>query len=862
VQSMIFLLAAISIPGLFISAAATEGGLNKSLVSTDSIIPADHQITPMSLAERLRLRAVPKRGMCSTIPATTADNGLISGDGKMWIEVFGDPFVERIVFNQENLLQPWKGAPLEAPKIASVLPEVRQLILAGEFNKALSLSLSTAEEGPTKPGTANLSPHPAFEMRIEMAGPHAVRQYLRTTNFESGEVKVVWQDNAGLWERRSFVSRPDNVVVQSLTAPSASGLNATLRLDTSGVLANRASSPDKDRPTIRIADGGGQPLHLHNPGAEEVRFKRAFDAKHLVLEGSYVVETGAPGYASVTRVIADGGSIEVKGDSLVLNGVRSLTLITRVETYPELKKQDVEGLKAAVDQLSGSYSELLERHRPGQAEVIDRTSVDFGGGPSDHAMSGEEMLVDQRLRFGYNPVLLADMFDMGRYWLYLRSGSIPPMWGHVNVNVNLQISGAVMGDLPEAMQSYVHWVEAQLPDAQTNARNIFGARGALFAIHPTASGGPLTHFDAGWPHQYWISGGGWMYSPIWDYYLATGDTKFLREHVMPGLEQIGLFYEDYLKDTDKNGNYIFVPSYSPENYPRNSDRVPAVINATMDISVCKEVLTHLIEASQVLNIDTENIPRWKAILNKLPPYLADTDGSLKEWAWPTLQENQDHRHVSHLYGAWPGDEFAPDGSPDLARAALLAARKRAQGNASAHGILHRGLSAARLNDSYLVNFDLKQLLEQGYVNPSLTTMHNPYAIPSPDPQGALPTFIMEMLVYSRPGVIGLLPAEPDSLTQGELKGILCRTQAKIEDLKWNLQTRKVDVAIRSQVDQTVKLFLRRGIESVDAPKGVLITPLRKGAIECEVRLTKDSLITLHFNIGEENRLDWIANAAH
>jgi alpha-L-fucosidase 2 len=353
-----------------------------------------------------------------------------------------------------------------------------------------------------------------------------------------------------------------------------------------------------------------------------------------------------------------------------------------------------------------------------------------------------------------------------------------------------------------------------------------------------------------------------MYSPIWDYYLATGDKDFLRDHVMPGLKEIGLFYEDYLKDTDKNGNYIFVPSYSPENYPRNSDRVPAVINATMDISVCREVFTHLISAAQILGTDTESVPRWKAILAKLPPYLTDTDGALKEWAWPALEENQDHRHVSHLYGAWPGDEFTPDGAPELARAALLAARKRAQGNASAHGILHRGLAAARLKDPYLVNFDLKQLLDQGYVNPALTTMHNPYAIPSPDPQGGLPTLIMEMLVYSRPGVIGLLPAEPDSLRAGELKGVLCRTQARIDDLTWNLDTRKVDVTISSRVDQTVDLFVRDGIERVSAAQGILVYPVPRGALKCVVRLKRDHPVTMHFDIGNESRLAWTAVAAH
>jgi alpha-L-fucosidase 2 len=838
-------------------------GEPSKLVSIDRFSPVDQQVAPMPLAERVRLGAVPKRGMCSTVPATTADNGLISGDGKMWIEVYGDPFAEQIVFHQENLLQPYKGEPLQAPKIASVLPEVRRLILAGEYKQALDLSIAKAGEGATKAGTANLSPHPAFDMRIDTPGQHAVKDYLRTTDFESGEVKVAWQDQEGQWERRAFVSRPDNVVVQSLTAPaSGGGLNTALRLDTSGILHSAPAATAKGRPTIRIADGGGQPLQLIDPGAEELRFQRTFDPQHLVLQGTYAVAHGNPGYASVTRVIAQGGSVKVDGESLVLEGVRSLTLITRIEAYPELRQEDVDTLKNALDQVPASYDALLERHRPGQTAVMDRVSVEFAGGPQDHSMSGEEMLIDQRLQFGYNPALLADILDMGRYWLYMRSGDVPPMWGHENVNVNLQISGAVLGALPEAMHSYLHWVEAQLPDAETNAKNIFGARGALFAIHPTERGGPLTHFDAGWPHQYWISAGGWMYSPIWDYYLATGDRNFLRDHVMPGLKEIALFYQDYLKDTDKNGNYIFVPSYSPENYPRNSDRVPAVINATMDISVCREVFTHLIAGAQILGEDAENIPQWKAILAKLPPYLADSDGALKEWAWPTLDENQDHRHVSHLYGAWPGDEFTPDGAPELARAALLAARKRAQGNASAHGILHRGLAAARLKDPYLVNFDLKQLLDQGYVNPALTTMHNPYAIPSPDPQGALPTLIMEMLVYSRPGVIGLLPAQPDSLWQGELKGVLCRTQARIDDLAWNLKTRKVDVTISSGVDQTVKLFVRNGIESVSAERGVLVSPVQRGANQCEVRLNRDHPVTMHFLIGDENRLAWVADEAH
>ena len=96
----------------------------------------------------------------------------------------------------------------------------------------------------------------------------------------------------------------------------------------------------------------------------------------------------------------------------------------------------------------------------------------------------------------------------------------------------------------------------------------------------------------------------------------------------------------------------------------------------MDIAVCREVLVNLIQASEILGIEADSVPKWKAMLAKMPPYLLELDGTLKEWAWPTLQEHYSHRHVSHLYGAWPGDEIDPDRTPQLARAAVIADRRR------------------------------------------------------------------------------------------------------------------------------------------------------------------------------------------
>jgi hypothetical protein len=813
----------------------------------------------MPLAERLRQQAVPRRGICSTIPAIAPEGGLFSGNGTMNISVYGDPFAEQVLFNDEGILTPWKtGKPLEAPKIAYVLPEVRKLMLQGEYKKALDLSLDASEKTGVPQGANHPSAHPAFDLRITTPGRHAVIDYLRTLDFETGEVRVTWRDAAGIWERRSFVSRPDNIVVQMLTAPPGSSINAEIQLDTSMILRAR---PQHTTATPTVPG----PYHQHEiiwqPSATEIHFTRNLSSNQgqsdLVLEGRYIVDSGNPGYAGVTRAIATGGELSTSDDTLHVRGARSLLLLTRIAVFKdEITDPAVAALQHEVDQITPDYAALLALHRPQQTEVMDRTSLDFGGA-AFHAMSGEELLIDERTRQGFNPALLENLFDMGRYWLYARSGKFSPIWGHINVNINLQQSEAAMANLPEATMAFVRWVESLFPDSRVNAQNIFGARGVLFAAHPTQNGGELEHFEYTWPHHYWISGAGWVYSPIWDYYLVSGDKQFLREHIFPQLKEIALFYEDYLKETDPQGDYIFFPSYSPENWPANSQGSPSVINANMDIAVCREVFTHLIEAAQTLGTDADSIREWEAILSKLPPYELNVDGSLKEWAWPSLEDNLDHRHVSHLYGVWPADEITPDQTPELARGAWLAARKRAQGNESAHGMLHRSLAAARLKDPYLVNFDLKELLEQGYVNSSMTTNHNPYAIPSPDPQGSIPTILMEMLVYSRPGVVELLPAIPPSLRKGVVKGIFCRTQVKIESFSWDLDTKKLDLTITSPVDQTLVLVERRAIETATGDQQNALADFRPGVDSVTLHLVPGHPLTVHMTVGEHLPSDWI-----
>jgi hypothetical protein len=254
------------------------------------------------------------------------------------------------------------------------------------------------------------------------------------------------------------------------------------------------------------------------------------------------------------------------------------------------------------------------------------------------------------------------------------------------------------------------------------------------------------------------------------------------------------------------------------------------------------------------------------MLTKLPPYLLDTDGSLKEWAWPTLEEHYSHRHVSHLYGAWPGDEIDPDRTSQLAQAAVIANRKRtfdtmstavAGETLAAYGRCHRALIGARLKDNILVEIQLRQMIEQGYISTALRCSREPYGIPIPDAQGGIPALMMEMLVYSRSGSIELLPALPRALINGTINGILVRTFAKIDTLSWDMDARTVDATITSLKKQDITLIVRHGIKEISAPKGVLAQSFKIGQATCDMHLPKNSPVTIKIKLGENNPIDWI-----
>jgi alpha-L-fucosidase 2 len=822
--------------------------LPKKPLFAESKLTPDVRISPMLLEERIKQNIVPKKGFCSIIPGKTVSEGITSGNGTMNIELTGNPYSEQILFHHESLLMPWRR-PLEAPNVAAIFPKVRQMVMDGKYREAVEFAFKEMEKSPIK---LNTWPHPtvpAFMMHLDFPKTKSVWDYIRTVNFESSEANVYWKDKNGDWFRQTFTSRPDNVIVQLITAPKGQLVNTRITLSdyTRRMRPNAAFHQEVNKAT----------------GSGESEIKHNFNEQRLIYKCRLDPSTDNSGYAGVVRVVRKDGSARMEDDTLVIRDASSVMLLTRIEWFADYSEDKVETLRLAVEQLTSDYQVLVERHKMIQSEAFNRVTVDFGGA-SQYGLSTEELFADQRSRADYSPALLEKIFEMGRYWFILTSGKYPSISAEVNANINLQIAPGPQGDLREGMDAYFSWMESLAPDFRVNARNIFGMRGTHYNLWPDKGFGVTFHYSYAsnsgemWPHPYWISAGGWCLRPFWDHFLVTGNLDFLRDRMVPAYKELAMFYEDFLTETDKDGNYIFVPSFSPENNPGNlTPSEMLVINASMDIAVCREVLTNLIMACEILSIDDDKVSKWKTMLEKLPPYLLEPDGTLKEWSWPTLEERYIHRHISHLYGAWPGDEIDPDRTPQLALSAMMADRRRVPERLAAHGRCHRALVGARLKDCFMVDTELRQLIEQGYFATTLRSSHDPYARPMPDAQGGVQAIIMEMLLYSRPGVIEVLPALPPSLGKGSINGMLARTFARIDKLTWDMEKRTADITLISVKKQDITLIARYGIEDISAPDGVLASTFQQGKTNCDISLPEKKHVEIHLKLGNQKPIDWV-----
>lgn len=783
-----------------------------SMLCTALLITALSQVTAQSLP-------APARGFVSSRPAKTWEEGLISGNGTIGINAFSRPLDERVIFSHERLFLPM-GPPLMPRDQSMRLFEIRRLIDRGLYKQACQLQFDlSGQAGFMYPDYFV----PAFDLTIRTEAKGEVREYARSVNFQTGEATVHWADDRGVFERRMFVSRAAGIAVLLLTAPE-SALNCRLALEprqpsdefnADSDINKRSDQVFREHVSDIQSASSDEWLSYSN------RFIKAYPGSVHALE-------------SCARVVTTGGTTEPQSDgSLVVTGANRALLFVDIRLLYDPDKSEIEEMKRSLEQFPADYNRLLGDHARIHGELFNRVRLDLGG-DSDRRRTTEELLEISTYEEP-NRALIEKEFDAGRYNIICSTGELPPtlqgVWGGTyvpdwasdfthNGNVPSAIASYLMGNMPELMLAYTSYLESIVPYLEINAKHYFGARGIVLPSRSTTHGfnNALNPNFAG---GMWVGGAGWAAHFFYDYYLYTGDREFLAQHALPFMEKVALFFEDYLYE-GPDGKFVFSPTQSPENTPGNSNS-QASFNATMDVAVAKELLRNLISASRELGRNADKIPRWEAMLAKMPDYMIDDRGIIKEWLTPRLENNDNHRHSSQLYPLFDGMPDEISRSPELRAAFKRSIEykldrhwKKNQRGFMSFGLVQLGQAATSLGESELAYHCLQHLVNRFWLN-NLASMHNHRSLFNMDISGGMPAVIIKMLVASELGKIRLLPALPAAWPSGRIQGVLCRGAIEIQDLHW--EGKQIEVALKSARAQSVVLELPSEISRLSITGG-------------------------------------------
>ena len=636
-------------------------------------------------------------------PAGEFKNGLPIGNGRLAAMVCGDEKHIRLALNHEWL---WRGVNRfrDIDDVHDHLGEVRSRLLAGDFLEGTRLGNEYFGGMGGISGVKNrVDPYQPAGDLTVLSDGGA---YRRTLDLTTGEAAVT----SGETELRCFASFADGFIV--IRTRRAVGLSLS-----------RADDPMCDL-TI---DGLCMKGQFHGGVSFEVK-ARAYP--------------GEDGFCTILLDIATSAN----------DG--------RLLPFPD----------------EADYDALLARHIAAFREALGPTVVDI-------PLPEPDVDTDERLalyRAGQDPAMPLLYFEYGRYLMVSgSSGELPlnlqgkwnedldPPWEcdyHLDVNLQMAYWAADALGLVRQKETLFNLCERYMPHGREAARKLYGCGGVYMAIQ-TDVWGRMTPESKGW--AVWIGAAPWLASHFARHWRYTGDQAFLRGRAYPFVREVAAFYEDYL--IEKDGLYHIVPSQSPENRFEGTGDYPVSlgVDSAMDLELCADTLRTAIEMAESLGLDEDRRARWSDILSRLTPLSVDSKGRLNEFDRERVEVEPGHRHLSHLYGLYPGDMF-PEGHP------LRKACERSLDARLSHGGGHTGWSRswvaclmARLGRRDDCWHHLTALICD-FATESLLDLHPPRIFQIDGNMGGTAA-ICEMLVSCEGNEVRLLGALPDEWPDGEVR---------------------------------------------------------------------------------------------